>query len=136
MIHIDTSSRSEQRKFGLVMAAAIVVLGTLRWAFHGFAGFPMYWYSVAAVFLVLGLVAPPVLKPVFVLWMKLAVVLNWIMTRVFLGFAFYVLITPTRVCLRLFGDDPLKRAWKAPGESYWEEPEEQPQDLERCRQQF
>lgn len=136
MIHIDTSDRTEQRKFGLVMAAAITVLGTIRWALHGFTELPVYWYGVAAVFLALGLVAPPVLKPVFVLWMKLAVVLNWIMTRLFLGFAFYAMITPVRLCIRLFGEDPLKRQWKAPGDSYWEEPEDQPQDLDRYRQQF
>ena len=69
MVKPDTSSRVEQRKFGLVMAAAFCLLGLLRWAIHHFDVFPTRLFVVAAVFGVLGLVAPRVLQPVFVAWM-------------------------------------------------------------------
>lgn len=136
MLNIDTSSTQEQRKFGLLMAAAIALLGSVRWALHGFYALPVYWWSVAALFLLLGLLAPRVLRPVLVYWLKLALVLNWIMTRVFLTLAFYAILLPTGLVMRLFAEDPLKRKWKAAGESYWEVPEDQPQTLERYRQQF
>lgn len=136
MIDIDTSSRKEQRNFGLVMGAAFAVLGLIRWGLHGFEGFPWIFFSIGAVFAVLGLVAPPVLKPVFVAWMKLATVLNWIMTRVFLGVAFFLLITPVRLIIKVFAEDPLKRAWRPEAESYWEEPDEQPKDIRRYKNQF
>jgi len=138
MLEIDTSDRNEQRKFGLVMGAAITVVGLIRWAFHGFAttDVPVWFFAVAAVFAALGLVLPRALQPVFIAWIKLAIVLNWIMTRVFLSLAFYLMITPVRVCIALFGDDPLKRKWAGQDESYWEEPDEQPEDVRRYRQMF
>jgi len=136
MFNVDTSNRREQRNFGLVMGAALAVIGLLRWAIHGFEGFPAILFGLGAIFAVLGLVAPSVLRPAFVAWMKLAVVLNWIMTRVFLGVAFYLLITPVRVIIRLFASDPLKRAWLPEAETYWEAPEEQSKDIRRYRNQF
>jgi len=138
MTIINTSDRREQRKFGLVMAAAILVLGMIRWLLHGvaWAVFPAYFVIVAGVFLVLGLAAPRALQPIFVLWMKLAFVLNCIMTRVLLALAFYLMITPVRVLVRIFGEDPLKRTWLPGSESYWEPPEEQPKEFDRYRNQF
>lgn len=136
MMHIDTSDRREQRKFGLLMAAAIAVLGLLRYALHGFEHFPVYFFAVAAVFLALGLAAPIVLKPVFIAWMKFAVVLNWIVTHILLTVAWCVMFTPVRVLVSIFSEDPLKRAWKAGGASYWEPPEEQPDKVERYFNQF
>lgn len=138
MIHIDTSDRGEQRKFGIVMAAAISVLGGLRWIFHGFdlAAWPKWFLVVAAVFLVLGLAAPKLLQPVFKVWMKFALVVNVVMTHVVLTAAFFLLIVPMRILVRIFAEDPLKRAMLPPGETYWEEPEEQPADVNRYRNQF
>jgi hypothetical protein len=133
---IDTSDKGEQRKFGIVMAIAITVIGVIRWGLGGFAVFPTYFFAVAGVFLVLGVAVPVALQPAFFAWMKLAVVLNWIMTRVLLGLAFYVMITPARVIIAIFGDDPLKREYLPEGETYWEEAEEQPEEFDRYRNQY
>jgi hypothetical protein len=137
VIDIDTSNKTEQRKFGIVMAIAIVIIGVVRWAIHGFAGGPPYYFmAVAAPFLVLGILFPKGLQPVFVLWMKLAVVLNWIMTRLLLSIVFYLMISPVRLVRFLFAEDPLKRKWLAQAASYWEEPEEQPEEFDRYRNQY
>ncbi len=135
-IDIDTSDKKEQRKFGLLMAAAIMALGLIRWAFHGFSGFPVYFFIVASVFLLLGLLLPFTLKRVFDVWLRFAVVLNWFMTRLFLTVAFYMLIVPIGIIFRLFGEDPMKRKWKPESDSYWEEPEDQPSDFNRYRKMF
>jgi len=136
MLNIDTSNRTEQRKFGLVMAVAFFILGFIRYAWHSFAVIPSYLWSIALVFLVLGVVAPRVLKPLFVWWIKLATVMNWIMTRVFLGIAFFFIATPMRVGVLLFGEDPLKRAWLPKDQTYWEAPEDQPREFERYKDQY
>jgi len=136
MLNVDTSDRKEQRKFGLTIGAAFAVLGLLRWAIGGFAHFPQYFLILAAVLCALGLIAPKALQPLFVVWIKLAIALNWVMTRVMLSLAFYLMITPVRLIIRLFGDDPLKRAWQPDAATYWEEPEDQPKELERYLNQF
>ncbi len=136
LINIDTSSRKEQRKFGMMMGVAIAVLGLLRWGFHGFGHFPVYFMAVAAVLFLLGVAAPKMLQPVFVLWIKIAEALNWVLTHLFLALIFYGLITPIRGCIRVFGEDPLKRAWLPKDATYWEEAETQPEDREHYRNQF
>ena len=134
MLEIDTSNRTEQRKFGLVMAVAIAVVTLIHWALRGhLVTWPFY---AVAIFLGLALLMPAALKPVFVAWMKLAEVLNWIMTRVLLSIIFYLMITPMRPLVRLFSGDPLKRRFEPEAESYWEEPEEQPDDPERYENMF
>lgn len=136
--NLDTSDRTEQRKFGLVIAAAFLIVGTLRWGLHGFAmdELPLKLYALAVLFFVPGLFFPPVLKPVFIVWIKFAIVLNWVMTRVILTVAFVFMITPTRVIISLFGNDPLKRAWLPDAETYWEEPDPQPDNPAGYRNQF
>jgi hypothetical protein len=46
------------------------------------------------------------------------------------------MITPARFLNQIFGSDPLKRAWMQDADTYWEDPEEQPTDRERYRNQF
>ncbi len=131
---IDTSSRKEQRNFGLAMAAVIVAFTLVHGWLHGaLALWPFY---VALAFFILGLVAPRVLRPVFAVWMKFAEVLNWVMTRLVLSIVFFLMITPTRLFIKYFGKDPLKRAWDSKADTYWEEPERQPEELEEYRRQF
>lgn len=140
MLDIDTSSRTEQRKFGLVMAAAFAVLGLLRAAIrfllHGTFANPFWFFVIALPFLVLGAFWPKGLKPVFVVWIKFSLVLNWIVTHVLLTVMYFLIILPMGLAMRLFSEDPLKRRWLSAAESYWEEPEEQPEEFERYRNQF
>lgn len=136
MLDIDTSNRTEQQKFGLVMAAVIVVLGLIRYTLHGFAHFPVWFFVVAGAFAFFGLVLPRALKPVLIVWLKFALVLNWIMTHVLLTIVYWLVIVPMGIIMRVFSEDPLKRKWLAKTDSYWEAPEEQPTELEHWRNQF
>ncbi|NUM54945.1 MAG: hypothetical protein HUU46_14960 [Candidatus Hydrogenedentes bacterium] len=127
-------SRGELRNFGLLMCGAFAVIACLRWWIKGHA--PTVLFVIAAAFLVFGLAAPVALKPVYRAWMKFALALNWVMTRVFLTIAFYGLITPTGIIYRLVAGDPLKRAWDPHAGSYWEAPDDQPGELDAYKNQF
>lgn len=134
MLAIDTSDRGEQRKFGLVMAAVLVVLAVLRWWLKGAA--PVWLFGAAAALAALGLLLPAALRPLFVAWIKLAEVLNWVMTRVLLSLVFYLVLTPTALLYRVLSGDPLQRAWDPQAHTYWEDAEPQPADIEPYRNQF
>ena len=141
MINIDTSSRKEQRNFGLLMAGALLVVTGVRFLHHWWRDgalpeTPVILPVLAVVFFVLGLAAPGVLRPVFVAWIAIARGINWTITHVVLTFAFFVLIVPTRVVIRIFGNDPLKRGLDPEAETYWEEPEAQPETIEDYLNQF
>lgn len=138
MLKIDTNDKSEQRKFGLVVGAAFILLGLIRWAFHGFdmAALPSILWTLGAVLMILGAIAPLLLKPVFIAWIKLAEVLNFIMTHVLLTIIFYLIITPIRLVFVVSKEDSMRRKWLPDGKTYWEEAEEQPEEFDRYRQQF
>lgn len=131
---LSAAETRQLRHFGLVMAGAFTTLGAIRslvrWEFE-----PVL-FVVAAAFAVTALVYAPVLRPVFWAWMKLGLAINWVMTRVFLSLAFFLLITPARFIIAVAGKDPLNRRWDPSADSYWEDPEEHPDELERYRKQF
>ncbi len=135
-LKIDYKDKKEQRKFGILVGAVFIIIGLIRWAIHGFVGIPYIWLGVGGTLIVLGLLIPKVLQPLFFLWIKLADVLNWLMTRFFLLVAFYLVITPIGILYRLFKGDPLNRQWLSKDTTYWDEVEVQPENIEEFRRQF
>lgn len=135
-LKIDYTDKKEQRKFGLLVGAVFIVIGMIRWAIHGFVGIPYIWWGIGGTLILLGILFPKILQPVFFLWMKLAEVLNWIMTRLFLFIVFYFIITPTGILYRLIKGDPLNRKWLSKDMTYWDEVEMQPENIEEFRRQF
>ncbi len=111
------SKKSEFRKFGITIGPILMVIaGFLFW--RGKESFEILLISGFAL-LVLGLVLPVVLKPIYWIWMVLAVILGWIMTRVILSLLFYVVITPIGSFSRLFGSKFLDLKWDKSKDSYW-----------------
>ncbi len=134
MMDIDVNSTSEQRKFGIVMAAAFCLLTGVRWLITGHL--TLWLFYIALPFLLLGIVAPGLLRPVLAIWMKFALALNWVMTRVLLTVAFVLVLTPTALILRVLGKDPLNRSWKPDQATYWEDAEPQSRKIGPYYKQF
>lgn len=97
-------SKGELRKFGFVMTGALVLLSA--WLWYKNAGY-QYTLGVAMFFLLSGLLVPTILRPIEFVWMKLALVLGAIMTRVILTLTFVLAVTPLGILMRLTGKDPL-----------------------------
>jgi len=77
-------------------------------------------FSVAAGFLIVGLVLPVVLTPIYFPWMWLARILAFVNTHLLLGFVFYTLFTFIGLGMRLLGRDPLDRKILPDSDSYWQ----------------
>jgi hypothetical protein len=97
---------------------------------------------VAGVFAVLalgigvpGLVAPRVVRPVFVGWMVLAFPIGWVVSHITLALLFYGLFTPIGLVMRLAGRDPLCLRPGPTTESYWT-PRAAPADVRRYFRQY
>lgn len=114
---IDYSAKTI-RDFALIMAAMLpTIFGLLLPWLWGF-NLPSWPWIGAAVFALLGLTLPKTLLPVYFVWMKLALVLGWINTRLLLGLIFFALIVPMGIAMRLFGKDPMARAINTDAKSY------------------
>ena len=75
--------------------------------------------AAGVLFLVVGIVKPGLLKPVYDVWMKFAAILAYVNTRVILSVLFYAVLTPFGICMRIFGKDPLSRGIDRKRSSYW-----------------
>ncbi len=73
---------------------------------------------VALVFIILGILFPLSLKPIYLIWMIFAVLLGWLMTRIILTLLFYIILTPIGLVTKLLGEDFLSLKNKRDN-SYW-----------------
>ena len=98
-----------EREFGLVVGGVFVLLGGW-WIYRGkFTSLAHVILPVGGLLILLGLVLPRALIYPNKVWMKLAEVLSFVMTRIILGIVFFLVVTPIGVVKRLFGWDPLNR---------------------------
>jgi hypothetical protein len=111
------SGPKELRKFGLTVGIGFAVLGGLL-LWRGRGSYP-YFFGLAAALVFLGLALPRVLKPLHKVWMGLALVLGWFMTRLLLGLLFYLGFTPIGLVARLFRKPFLRRAGHGEQATYW-----------------
>ncbi len=75
---------------------------------------------IGLVFLMAGLLVPMWLRPVFIFWMLLALVLGTVVTRIIITIVFYLMITPIGWIRRTFGTrDLMGLRPDARRESYW-----------------
>ena len=115
---LDTSSK-EIRKFGLVIAIALGVIGSFVYVKFGNFDVVGWLWGIGLLFLILGFILPSVLRPIYKIWMLLAFFIGGIVSRVILIVLFYVVLTPTGLVLRLFGKDVLDQRFEKDRESYW-----------------
>jgi len=92
--------------------------------------------AMAAPLLLLALTVPAALAPIRRGWMRFAWLLGWVNTRVLLVTAFFLLVTPISLLLRLFGRDPLQRRFDARKSTYWQERPQAPADPTRYTRQY
>jgi hypothetical protein len=74
--------------------------------------------GIACALFLTGLLLPPVARRFHILWMRLAVALGYINSRILLSLMFYLVFTPYGLVMRLCGRDPLRRRG-ARRDSYW-----------------
>jgi hypothetical protein len=108
---------SSNRNFGLVFTAFFALLAVL--GFWRDTGRWPIWLALACATLVVTLAVPRVLTPFNWAWSKLGLLLNRIVSPIFLTVLFYGCIAPIGFLMRLSGKDPLRLKFEPEAESYW-----------------
>lgn len=105
------------RKFGLAVGGVFMAIGgLLLWRDVSWG---IYLVYLGAPLVLLGAVVPKILKPVYIAWMSMAVVLGALMTRVLLTLFFFLVITPVGLFFKLIGRDILNRKLDREAPTYW-----------------
>ena len=129
-----TIDRNSLRKFGLMMSAAFLIISVV--VFLKGRHSILATYTVSFLFLFFAIIAPLLLKPVYIGWMRLAFVLSWINTRLLLCIIFYLILAPMGIGMRIFGADPLDRKIDKKKVSYWNQNEKRELSVSDYERQF
>jgi hypothetical protein len=111
------SEKKELRQFGITMGIVLALLaGLLLWR-----GKDYYFYLLilSIMFFFTGLTLPVILKPLHKIWMTLAILMGWFVTRLIMIILFYLVVTPIGLLTRLCGKDFLDTQFKKNVNSYW-----------------
>ncbi len=111
------NGKKELRQFSITVGIVLGLLGGLFLWREKDCYF--YFFILSASLISLGIVVPILLKPIYKVWMTLAILMGWFMTRVILIILFYLVVTPIGLLAKLFGKDFLSRKFDKTAESYW-----------------
>jgi hypothetical protein len=75
--------------------------------------------AVGGVVGLLGLIAPKLIRPIYVGWMVAAFPIGWAVSHLILAIIFYGLFTPLALYFRLIGRDALQRGPRPELDSYY-----------------
>jgi len=109
--------KSEWKKFGIALGIILAIIATILLLKK--KSIYIYFYGAGLFFILAALTVPIVIKPVFILFLYIAFVLGWVMTRVILSILFYLVITPIGLILKLFGKRFLDMKFSRKEASYW-----------------
>jgi hypothetical protein len=110
-------AKAQLRSFGLIVGGIFLLIGLWPAVWRG-ADLRAWAIVVSGLLLAPALIVPTALRPVYTVWMAVGEVLGRINTRIILGFAFYVIVTPIGLVMRLLGHDPMRRRFEPRAASY------------------
>lgn len=111
------SDRKKLREFGITIGIVLSLLGVFLLVRKKDYFYCFILFSI--LFFFCGFALPFVLKIPYRLWMALAAVMGWVMSRIILGILFYVVLTPIGLFLRMAGKDFLNLKFDRKAKSYW-----------------
>ena len=123
------TNKEEIRKFGFLIGGVLIAISIfMLWK-------ALTYYQLVFVigisFILLGLITPIILKPIYIVWMTFATILGWIMTRVILAILFYLIVTPIGLIARIFGVKFLDLSWNDNVKYYWNKRDKTVSDIEK-----
>jgi len=106
------------RKFGLTIGAVFLLVCIVLYLSGKSSSVVIG--GIGVLLILFGLILPTILKPLNKIWMILAVILGWFMSRLILFILFYIVIAPIGFFLKMMGKDFLSRKSDENYKSYWE----------------
>jgi fatty acid desaturase len=135
LVRIDRSpSLGKLRMFAAIWLGFFGILGGLAWMRQQPAAAAAFW-AAATTLPAVGLVAPAVLRAVYVGMACLSFPLGLVVSLAILAAIYYLVITPIGLVMRGFGYDPMHRTPDPSAKSYWV-PCDRPGDTSSYLRQF
>lgn len=117
---IDKSDEAV-KKTGISVGVVLILISLLSW-YLGKASF-VYFSIAGGLFVILAFIAIPVLRPFHKLWMMLALLMGFVMSRVILTILYYLVLTPIGLIAKLVGKKFIPLGFDKNANTYWEKRE-------------
>ena len=111
------STKKKLKNFAVTIFVALILIGIfllIRKKEYYF-----YFFIVSITFLISGFIAPFVLKPIYRVWMSIALIMGWVMMRVILSVLFCLVVTPIGLLRRILRKNSMDLKFDKNAESYW-----------------
>ena len=122
------------RKFGTTVGTVLLLVGIVLYLTGKSSS--VIFGGTGVLLILVGLILPNILKPLNKIWITLAVILVWFMSRIILFILFYIVITPIGFFLRIAGKDFLNLRTDKNSDSYWEKREKRDKEKIDYERQF
>ena len=130
------SDKKELRKFGITVGVVLILVGFLfQLVWDSYTAY-MIIGTIGAVLLFFGIIYPKLLLPIQKIWMTLAVLLGFIMTRVILTLLFYFVVSIVGLIAKLVGKDFIGSKIDRDKKSYWNKRDKISYSKELTERQF
>ncbi len=111
-------SKKDLRKFGLTVGGVLLGISILLFYFEKSSA--VYFGIIGGFLLVSGIIIPQILKPLNKIWMGLAIILGFFMSRIILTVLFYIALTPISIIAKLVGKKFMILKFDKSTNTYWE----------------
>ena len=111
-------TKKDLRKFGLTVGGVLLIISVLLFYFEKTSA--IYFATIGGLLFVSGIAIPKILKPLNKIWMGLAIVLGFFMSRLILTVLFYIALTPISLVAKLVGKQFMILKYDKSAKTYWE----------------
>jgi hypothetical protein len=110
-------SRRELRQFALLWIGFFGLVGL--WVLWKGSSTTAVVFWVVATLGLAGSLWPRIMRPIYVVWMALALPIGWCVSHLLLLTVYYLVLTPIGLIMRWVGYDPLCRQLDRSAKTYW-----------------
>lgn len=128
-------SRRELRWFSALQLAFFLVVAYLLANRAGATTAAGAVAAISSLVAIVGLIAPRLVFPLYLVWMTAAFPIGWVMSHVLMAAVYYLVLTPIGLALRLAGKDLLEKKIDRGAKTYWKERDPAPR-AERYFKQY
>jgi hypothetical protein len=106
-------------KFGRTVGGVFLLIATAIYLFRHVTPTVIVFGAAGALLALAGMFFPRSLKQVYRVWMGMAFVIGWFVSRIVLALFFFLIITPVAIAARIAGKKFLNTEFKTGRSSYW-----------------
>ena len=110
-------SKENNKGFGILFFIVFLLVGL--WPLLKGDSPRIYFFPIAVLFLILGLINSKILTPLNRSWIKFGELLGTIIAPIVMGLVYFIVLTPLSLLIRITGKDLLNVKFSNKVKTYW-----------------